>query len=58
MEGIKQEAAIAAINIGQSGSGMFADITLRIEEPSDEVLAFLIAQVKKPVVIAVTEETR
>ena len=55
MAGIKQEAAIAAINIGTNGSGMIAEITLRIEEPTDEVLAFLIAQVKKPVTVFVEE---
>jgi hypothetical protein len=58
MAGIKQEAAIAAIKIGNNGNTLTADVTIRFEEPSDEVLAFLIAQVKKPVVIAVTEETR
>ena len=55
MAGIKQEAAIAAINIGQNSGVMVADITLRIEEPTDEVLAFLIAQVKKPVTVSVEE---
>ena len=55
MAGIKQNAAIAAIKIGNNGCTMTADVTIRIEEPTDEVLAFLIAQVKKPVTVSVEE---
>ncbi len=43
------EAEMAAINLRKTGDRMTAEVTIRIEEPDDDVLADLLKIAKKPI---------
>jgi hypothetical protein len=46
--GTRFDAEISTINLRHTGDRMIAEVTIRIEEPDDDVLADLIQNVKKP----------
>jgi hypothetical protein len=43
------EAEMAAINLRRTGDRMTAEVTIRIEEPDDDVLAELLRIAKRPI---------